>query len=147
MRIQSTAILGTVRLLPGEPPLACRDTAEARWWARAVARRLAAREARALHALAGIGGFPALLDFRLAWRDPRRGRRRIDDRGNLATQQRHAAAGRGAALRHPRQRGFEFLRLLDAIGSLDMDDQKGRGIQRLLGQAVQRIVAARPAES
>lgn len=74
MRIQSTAILGTVRLLPGEPPLACRDTAEARWWARAVARRLAAREARALHALAGIGGFPALLDFRLAWRDPRRGR-------------------------------------------------------------------------
>jgi len=63
VRIQSTAILGTVRLLPGEPPLACRDTAEARWWARAVARRLAAREARALHALAGLGGFPALLGW------------------------------------------------------------------------------------
>lgn len=45
------------------------------------------------------------------------------------------------------QRSLEFLRLLDAIGPLDMDDQKGRGIQRLLGQAVQRIVAARPAES
>jgi RIO-like serine/threonine protein kinase len=38
-----------------------RDTQAARWWLRPVARRLAAREARALEALSGIEGVPALV--------------------------------------------------------------------------------------
>ncbi len=38
-----------------------RDVAAARWWARAFARRAAAREARALGRLAGLEGVPALL--------------------------------------------------------------------------------------
>lgn len=38
-----------------------RDVAAARWWARAFARRAAAREARALRRLAGLEGVPALL--------------------------------------------------------------------------------------
>jgi hypothetical protein len=63
MRVQSTAILGTVTLLPGDPPVACRDTAAARWWARPVSRWLAGREARALRRLAGLAGFPALLGW------------------------------------------------------------------------------------
>lgn len=41
-----------------------RDVAAARWWARAFARRAAAREARALHRLAGLDGVPALLAHR-----------------------------------------------------------------------------------
>jgi len=40
-----------------------RDIGAARWWARAFARRAAAREARALAKLAGIGGVPALLGW------------------------------------------------------------------------------------
>ncbi len=40
-----------------------RDTRAARWWTRALARRLAAREARALERLAGIDGVPALLGW------------------------------------------------------------------------------------
>ncbi len=42
-----------------------RDTRSARWWTRPVARRLAAREARALHRLAGFDGVPQLI----SWRD------------------------------------------------------------------------------
>ncbi|CAG0937862.1 hypothetical protein GPROT2_00032 [Gammaproteobacteria bacterium] len=63
MPIQSTAILGTVVLLPGEPAVACRDTDAARWWARPLSRRLAAREARALRRLAGLDGVPRLLGW------------------------------------------------------------------------------------
>lgn len=40
-----------------------RDIAAARWWARAFARRAAAREARALARLHGIDGVPALLGW------------------------------------------------------------------------------------
>ena len=40
-----------------------RDIAAARWWARAFARRAAAREARALAKLDGIDGVPALLGW------------------------------------------------------------------------------------
>lgn len=40
-----------------------RDIAAARWWARAFARRAAAREARALAKLNGIDGVPALLGW------------------------------------------------------------------------------------
>lgn len=40
-----------------------RDVAAARWWARAFARRAAAREARALARLDGIEGVPALLGW------------------------------------------------------------------------------------
>lgn len=40
-----------------------RDVMAARWWARAVARRAAAREARALAKLQGIDGVPALLGW------------------------------------------------------------------------------------
>jgi len=42
-----------------------RDTTRARWWTRWIARRLAAREARALRALEGLAGVPRLM----AWRD------------------------------------------------------------------------------
>ena len=38
-----------------------RDTRAARWWLRLLARRLAAREARALHALHGVAGIPGLI--------------------------------------------------------------------------------------
>jgi RIO-like serine/threonine protein kinase len=38
-----------------------RDTRAARWWLRWLARRLAAREARALQALRGVAGIPELL--------------------------------------------------------------------------------------
>lgn len=55
MRIPVSSILGTVRLLEGDPPRVCRDTADARWWARGLSRRLAAREARALRVLDGVG--------------------------------------------------------------------------------------------
>jgi len=61
MRISSAAILGSTAILPGPPPLACRDVAAARWWARPVSRWLAAREARALGTLAGLDGIPVLL--------------------------------------------------------------------------------------
>jgi len=44
-------------------PVICRDVAAARWWARAFARRAAAREARALATLEGIDGVPALLGW------------------------------------------------------------------------------------
>jgi RIO-like serine/threonine protein kinase len=42
-----------------------RDTRCARWWLKPVARRLAAREARALDTLAGVAGVPRLV----SWRD------------------------------------------------------------------------------
>ena len=61
MSLPSAAIFGSVALLPGEPPVVCRDTAAARWWARPASRWLARREARALQALAGDEAFPALL--------------------------------------------------------------------------------------
>jgi len=61
MAATPASILGAVRLLPGPPPVACRDTAEARWWARPVSRWLAGREARALRVLAGDPAFPGLL--------------------------------------------------------------------------------------
>ncbi|ULU25314.1 serine/threonine protein kinase [Dyella terrae] len=54
-RIEMTA-RGGVRVIR-------RDVMAARWWARAVARRAAAREARALAKLDGIDGVPALLGW------------------------------------------------------------------------------------
>lgn len=63
MPVSSAAILGSTVLLPGTPAHACRDTSTARWWARPLSRWLAAREARALAALAGIDGIPTLLDW------------------------------------------------------------------------------------
>jgi RIO-like serine/threonine protein kinase len=63
MSLTSASILGTAVLLPGPPAVVCRDTAAARWWARPIARWLAAREARALTALAGDGRFPTLLGW------------------------------------------------------------------------------------
>jgi RIO-like serine/threonine protein kinase len=62
MSAASAAILGSVQLLQGEQ-IACRNTADARWWARPVARWLARREARALQQLAGIEGVPRLLQW------------------------------------------------------------------------------------
>jgi RIO-like serine/threonine protein kinase len=40
-----------------------RDTRCARWWLKPVARRLAAREARALDTLAGVAGVPRLVSW------------------------------------------------------------------------------------
>jgi RIO-like serine/threonine protein kinase len=45
----------------------CRDTTTARWWAKPLARLLAAREAKALAMAAGIGNIPELME----WRDGR----------------------------------------------------------------------------
>lgn len=45
---------------PGEAWLVERDTRASRWWIRPLARYLALREARALRALAGTPGVPAL---------------------------------------------------------------------------------------
>lgn len=63
MPVSSAAILGSVALIPGEPPVVCRDTATARWWARPASRWLARREARALRILAGDEAFPQLLHW------------------------------------------------------------------------------------
>lgn len=63
MPASSAAILGSTVLLPGTPAHACRDMSTARWWARPLSRRLAAREARALATLAGIDGIPILLSW------------------------------------------------------------------------------------
>jgi RIO-like serine/threonine protein kinase len=59
----STTILGTVAVIPGDPAAICRDTDLARWWARPAARWLAAREYRALQALAGETAFPRPLGW------------------------------------------------------------------------------------
>jgi len=53
-----------------------RDTRDARWWLRLAARRLAAREARALQAVRKVPGVPRLLDWdgrrlRRSWLDGR----------------------------------------------------------------------------
>jgi hypothetical protein len=48
---------------PACPLLVERDTREARWWLRPLARSLARREAAALRALAGTDGVPAFLDW------------------------------------------------------------------------------------
>jgi len=63
MPILSRNPLGSVHRLAGEPALACRDTRQARWWAAPLARRLAAREARALRVLDGIAGIPRLQNW------------------------------------------------------------------------------------
>lgn len=63
MRLPSTTILGTAEILATEPPVICRDTAAARWWARPLSRHLAGREAKALTQLRGLAGFPALLHW------------------------------------------------------------------------------------
>lgn len=44
-------------------PVVVRDTCDARWWLRALARRLARREATALRALGGLSGVPQLIAF------------------------------------------------------------------------------------
>jgi RIO-like serine/threonine protein kinase len=97
------AILGAVRLLPGPPPVACRDTGEARWWARPASRWLAAREARALRALAGDPAFPELL----AWDGRRLLRSRIEGATMAEARPRDPAYFRAAlrALAHMHRRG------------------------------------------
>ena len=52
-------LFGTVSLSSGHPEV-IRDTDTARWWARAVARHLASREARALIVLNTLTGIPKL---------------------------------------------------------------------------------------
>lgn len=55
-------VFGRVALSSAEgEPVIVRDLEGARWWARGLARRLMAREARALAALDGIDGVPRLL--------------------------------------------------------------------------------------
>lgn len=57
-------VFGQVVLRPGDgEPAVVRDLAGARWWARGIARRLLAREAKALAALDGMDGVPRLLEF------------------------------------------------------------------------------------
>jgi RIO-like serine/threonine protein kinase len=65
-RVLKADQLGRIELCRhcGEPAVR-RDISAARWWARAFARRAAAREARALERLHGVDGVPQLL----AWRD------------------------------------------------------------------------------
>ena len=47
----------------GGAPVVRRETNAAPWWTRGIARRLAAREARALAALRGIDGVPTLIGW------------------------------------------------------------------------------------
>ena len=55
---------GSVRLEQGAgAPRVIRDTRSAPWWSRWLARRLAAREARALRAVHGVVGVPQLISF------------------------------------------------------------------------------------
>lgn len=57
-------LFGEIRLCEGRgAKTIVRDAADARWWARPVARRLLRREAEALAALEGTDGVPALVDF------------------------------------------------------------------------------------
>jgi hypothetical protein len=64
-------VFGTVTR---EKEFVCRDTRDARPWAKWLARHLARREARALRALEGVRGVPSLIDFdgrllRRSWMD------------------------------------------------------------------------------
>ncbi len=60
MRLK-TDLFGTVTRIERAGAWAVeRDTRAARWWLRPLARHLARREARALRALAGLAGIPAL---------------------------------------------------------------------------------------
>ncbi len=66
-RLLKTDLFGQVRLCEsdtGDDPMVQRDTTLARWWLKPLARRLAAREARALKALDGVRGIPVLLGWR-----------------------------------------------------------------------------------
>ena len=55
-------LFGDVRLkIVDDEPVVVRNAGSARWWTRWIARRLLLREARALAALDGIEGVPALL--------------------------------------------------------------------------------------
>ncbi|HEV7775364.1 MAG TPA: serine/threonine protein kinase [Luteibacter sp.] len=76
-----------------------RDIASARWWARAFARRAAAREARALAKLDGLDGVPRLL----AW--------------NGRTLERSYMAGKPMQAAQPRNAAYfrDALRLLSAL--------------------------------
>jgi predicted Ser/Thr protein kinase len=57
-------VFGQVTLRAGDDgPAVVRETASARWWARPLARRLLAREGRALAVLYGLTGVPQLLDI------------------------------------------------------------------------------------
>lgn len=57
-------VFGQVTLRAGDDgPAVVRETASARWWARPLARRLLAREGRALAVLYGLRGVPQLLDI------------------------------------------------------------------------------------
>jgi RIO-like serine/threonine protein kinase len=61
-RVLKRDLFGTVRLVAGPGGARVqRDTGEARWWTRPVARWLAAREARALASAAAVPDVPRLL--------------------------------------------------------------------------------------
>ena len=62
-KILKRDLFGEIRLMTaGREAVVVRDTRCAPWWTRWIARRLLQREARALAALDGIDGVPALLD-------------------------------------------------------------------------------------
>jgi RIO-like serine/threonine protein kinase len=61
-RILKSDLFGRVLLDDGEGTVR-RDTTGARWWLLPLARRLAAREARALSRTSGLAGTPRLLSF------------------------------------------------------------------------------------
>jgi RIO-like serine/threonine protein kinase len=60
MNVLKRDLFGTVVATDG---VVVRDTMEARWWLRALARHLARREARALQRLDGLRGVPRLLSI------------------------------------------------------------------------------------
>jgi len=64
-RLLKRDLFGSVSLVDdGEAPVhILRDASAAPWWTRAVARRLARREADTLERLRGVDGVPQLIDF------------------------------------------------------------------------------------
>lgn len=61
MTLLKQDLFGTVRIAGTDAAHVVRDTTQARWWLRWLARHLARREARALRTLDGLPGTPRLL--------------------------------------------------------------------------------------
>jgi hypothetical protein len=76
MQVLKRDLFGTITLVREPAPVVRRDTRDAPWWTRPIARWLAGREARALAAAQGVADIPRLLSWdgevlRRSWLDGR----------------------------------------------------------------------------